>query len=254
MRAGASSVDMSALRVDWHRSARDPAMARQRVPRDAGIVAAVTRALSDDPRVGVDGPMVSVERGAVTLSGDLRDFRSCRAAVRDARMVSGVWRVEDRTTVLPVVRQSDATIQRQVLAGIYDDRAASDSRDVRVSTAMARVTLRGTIASRRDKAVIEDDVEAVPGVAAVQNDLQIQGNDQVVSPETIRHGVAEGLFWDPRIAVSDAIAVEVSVKGDVTLTGQVESWQEARAAGDDAVRPGAAHVINHVQVGSDASQ
>jgi osmotically-inducible protein OsmY len=180
------------------------------------------------------------------------DFRAGRAAVRDARLVSGVSRVENKITVEAAKSQSDLTIQKQVLAGIYSDMAAAGSHDVRVTTTMAKVSLRGTVATRRDKAVIEDDVEEVPGVVAVNNDLQVRGNDAFIAPGTLQRGVSEGIFWDPRIASPAPIAVDVSAEGDVTLTGHVDSWQEARAAGNDAVVAGAAHVDNRLQIATDA--
>ncbi len=246
LRGGATSVDATGLRIDWIQSVRQRARARQPVPGDGTIAAAVTRALSEDPRMGLPLPAVRVERGVVTLSGPIVDFRASRAAARDARFVTGVSRVDNRLAVASVTHQSDLTIQRQVLGGISTDVAAADSQDVQVTTRQARVTLRGTVASRRDRTVIEEDVEEVPGVIAVENDLQVRGNDLVIAPETIRKGVVEALFWDPRIASHD-IAVDVSGEGNVTLTGRAESWQEVRAAGDDAVRAGAANVDNRVQ-------
>jgi osmotically-inducible protein OsmY len=163
-----------------------------------------------------------------------------------------VSRVDDTITVEAAKSQSDVTIQKQVLAGIYGDVAAADSQDVRVTTTMAKVTLRGTVATRKDKAVIEDDVEEVPGVVAVDNELQVRGNDAFITPVALRRGVTEGIFWDPRIASPDPISVDASAEGDVTLTGHVGSWQEVRAAGDDAVAAGAAHVINNIQIATDA--
>ena len=103
--------------------------------------------------------------------------------------------MENEVTVEAAKIQSDATIQKQVLAGIYSDVAAADSRDVRVTTKMAKVSLQGTVATRRDKAVIEDDVEEVPGVVAVSNDLQVTGNDAFITPGTLQRGVNEGIFW-----------------------------------------------------------
>jgi osmotically-inducible protein OsmY len=250
MRGGATSVDTAALRIDWRESTRGRAMALQPLPADGRISTAVKRALADDARVGVDAPGVSVEGGVVTLSGKVDDFRAARAAVRDARLVSGVSRVDDEVTVEPAKSQSDGTIQKQVLAGIYSDVAAAGSQDIRVTTTMAKVTLQGTVATLRDKAVIEDDVEEVPGVVAVNDDLHVRGNDAFITPSTLQRGVSERIFWDPRIASPDSVAVDVS-ESTVTLTGRVDSWQAARAAGDDAVTAGAADVVNRLQVAVD---
>ena len=248
--AGAAKVDTLALLIDWRASEEARTAAARPIPTDEEIVDAVNRWLSTDAVLGPQTPTVRVERGIVTLSGHVADFRAARAARGDARRVSGVWQVEDRMTVLPAHRESDATIQKQVLRGIFDDVAASDSRDVQVMTSNARVTLRGAVASEEHRKVIEDDAEEVPGVVAVEDDLRVRGygaQTLAVSPDSLRHRVIEAIFWDPRVE-DRKFTVEVAPNGDVTLIGAVGTWGEARAAGDDAFRAGAAHVINQVRV------
>jgi osmotically-inducible protein OsmY len=248
--AGVASVEAQAVRINWLENVQMRPPLRLPVPTDAAIASAVSRVLSNDVRLGAQLPSVRVEQGVVTLSGNVVDFRAQRVAHRDARRVSGMWRVQDDTTVLPARRESDATIQRQVLRGIYDDAAAPDSRDVQVTTLHARVSLRGAVASQEDKKVIEDDVEEVPGVVGIENGLRVPGympQTMVVPPESIRHRVIEAIFWDPRVA-SRSVTVAVDPRGGVTLSGQVDSWQETRAASDDAIRAGAAHVLDYLRI------
>jgi len=226
------------------------AATERRLPTDAHIASAVNRSLSDDLQVGVQVPTVLVEHDVVTLSGNVMDFRAKNAADRDARLVSGVLRVEDRTTALPAMRQSDATIQKQVMWGVYNDVAVPDARNIRVKTASAKVTLQGAVASQEEKKVIERDAEEVPGVVAMEDDLQVQGygpQTHVAAPEAIRHRAIEDIFWDPRVEAG-RVAVDVGPDGDVTLSGVVDSWGEARAASNDAVASGAAHVIDRIRV------
>lgn len=248
--AEVAGVDAKAVRVDWREN-----LWRRRMPlpfplpSDADVAKAVGRVLSNDPRLGAPMPSVHVERNAVTLSGNVVDFRAERAAYRDARRVSGRW-VEDAMTIPPAKHESDATIQRQVLRGVYDDVAAPDSRDVQVTTLNGRVTLQGAVASQEDKKVIEDDVEEVPGVVGIENDLRVPGympQTLVVAPETIRHRVIEAIFWDPRVPAG-RVTVDVDPRGSVTLNGQVDSSGDTQAAEDDAVRAGAARVIDHIRV------
>jgi osmotically-inducible protein OsmY len=248
--AGVAGVDAEAVRIDWLDRARGRRILPLPVPSDADIGNAVGRVLSGDARVGTQLPSVKVEHGVVTLSGSVVDFRAQRAAYRDARRIGGIRQVENDTTILPEERESDATIQRQVLQGIYDDVAASGARDVQVTALHARVTLSGAVASPEDKRVIEDDVEEVPGVVAVENDLRVPGyvpQTEVIAPETIRHRVIEAIFWDPRVPTGE-VTVEVDSRGSVTLNGQVDSWEDAQSAGEDAVRAGAAHVIDQLRV------
>ena len=75
------------------------------------------------------------------------------------------------------------------------------------------------------------------------------GKDEVIA--AVRHAVVERLFWDPRVG-GGKVDVTVASGGEVTLKGLVETWPEALAAGDDAVREGAAHVDNLVRVARNA--
>jgi osmotically-inducible protein OsmY len=190
---------------------------------------------------------VDVDQGVVTLSGNVADFRAARAASGDAKRVNGVRQVEDRMTVLPAKRENDASIQEQVQRGVSSEQAAPDSANVRVTTTSARVTLHGAVASQEEKEIIESDVEEVPGVMAVEDDLQVRGYGPRTHaiPGTLRDNVVERIFWDPRVATG-TVTTSVAPNGDVTLTGLVESWGEARAASEDAILAGAAHVMQRI--------
>lgn len=249
--AGVTDVDSSALRIDWRANDRARVDELRPVPTDDHVAGAVRRALSNDVRVGVQLPSVAVDRGVVTLSGTVIDFRAVKAADRDARRVFGVARVDDRMAVLPAERQDDATIERQVESSVYNDVGAPDSPNIQMTTDHARVTLDGSVATPEEKAVIEGDVEEVPGVVAVDNDLHVVGygsETHVVSPQSIRDRAIEKIFWDPRVGAGK-VTVAVASDGDVTLTGTVDSWGERQAARDDATLAGAAHVVDHVRVG-----
>lgn len=249
--AGAGTVDVRAVRVDWRENAPGRAMAeRLQPPTDGHVAEAVRQNLATDVRVDIQVPTVRVERGVVTLSGNVADFRAKSAAVRDARNVRGVWRVEDTMTVLPAKRENDATIQKQVMSSVYNDAAVPDARNVRIMTAGAKVTVQGAVGSLEEKQDIESDVEEVPGVIAVDNEVQVSSSApdaHVASPDALRHDVTEAIFWDPRIGL-DKVTAEVAPAGDVTLNGQVGSWGEAHAANNDAIKAGAVRVDNRIRV------
>ena len=248
--AGATSVDARGLRIDWREVDRLRAATKRPLPTDDLIATAARRRLSNDPRVGLATVTVDAAQGVVTLAGTVADFRADRAAVRDARRVSGATRVEDHITVLPAKRQADSAIEKQALRGIYEDVAAPDARNVQVLVSRSKVTLEGSVASLEDRKVIDDDVEEVPGVVAVRDDLKVDAGGPrsvAVAPDTIRRRVSEGIFWDPRVGPGE-VHVDVVPDGDVTLGGAVDTWQEDHAAVDDAVRAGAAHVADHLRV------
>jgi osmotically-inducible protein OsmY len=248
--SGASDVDARLVRIDWRETDRARAGAEVPLPADAHIEDVVRRRLSGDARVGPRVPTVRVDNGVATLSGNVMSFRAGRAAVRDANGVRGVWRVDDLMTVAASRRESDVAIEDEVQRTLYNDPSTPDARNLQITTASAKVTLSGAVASPQEKTVIEGDVEAVPGVVAVENDVQVKGYSSAthaVPPGSIRERVREALFWDPRVGGGE-IATDVTPNGDVTLTGLVYFWAEARAAGEDAVRAGAAHVVNHIHL------
>jgi osmotically-inducible protein OsmY len=249
---GIAGVDVHALRVDWMENERARKDAQNPLPSDSHITDAVRSQLLGDARVEVQLPAVRVEEGVVTLSGNVMDFRAKTAAARDAYGVRGVSRVEDLMTVAPAMRETDATIERQVQQSIYSEATAPDARKVQVATANAKVTLRGAVASPEEKDTLEDDAEEVPGVIAVENDLEVKGygpETHVAPAGSIRERVDENIFWDPRVE-GDKIAADVAPNGDVTLTGLVYSAEEARSASQDAIKAGGAHVINRIRVAS----
>jgi osmotically-inducible protein OsmY len=248
--AGVTTVDTQALRVDWSENDRAMATAQQPPPSDQRISETIGRRLSDDGRVGAPFPTVHVDQGVTTLSGTVMDFRADKAAIEDTRGVRGVSRIEDRMTVVPAEHEGDAAIQALVLRSIYEDTTAPDSRNVRVTTVGARVTLEGPVASEVEQRELVYDVEGVPGVVAVDDRLQVQGygtQTHPVQPGWLQHRIAECIWWDPRVG-TNKVTVDVTPAGEATLSGTVDSAGEARAANDDAVRAGAAHVQDHLRV------
>jgi osmotically-inducible protein OsmY len=247
---GVASVDAHALRVDWSEWIHARAAMVKKPTTDASLVMAITHALADDVRVGAPLPTITADHGVVTLSGNVVDFRAARVAVRMANRSRGVQSVEDRLTVPPAKREDDATIQKQVEQVVYNDIAVSDTRNIQITTTHAKVTVQGHVASQEEKISIEDDIELVPGVIAIEDDVQIVGygpTTHVASSATIQSHASESLFDDARIP-SDTVKVTVAANGDATLTGLVDDGSEARAATDDAVRAGAAHIINLIRV------
>ena len=248
--SGVNDVDAHAVRIDWRENEQGRAGAQVPIPPDAHVADVLRRRLSDDARVGAQVPTVRVDNGVATLSGNVMDFRAGRAAAGDANGVRGVWRVDDRMTVAPAMRESDAAIEDEVQQTLYNDPTTPDARNLQITTLGAKVTLSGVVASPEEKRVIEGDVEELPGVVAVENDLRARGHDSVthVLPiGSMRDRVREGIFWDPRISGGE-VATDATPNGYVTLTGLVYSWGEARAAGEDALRAGAAHVVNHIHL------
>lgn len=96
-----------------------------------------------------------------------------------------------------------------------------------VSSADGVVTLTGTVDNLLAKERAERIAETVKGVRAVVNRIDLEPTSLRSDPE-IRSDVTQALLTDP---ATDSYEVGVNVaNGLVTLTGQVDSWQESRLA------------------------
>ena len=78
------------------------------------------------------------------------------------------------------------------------------------------------------------------GVSEVDDELTV-----TAPPAGIKAGIEERLTWDARLP-HDLVTVVVAPDGTATLTGTVNRWSELRAAGEDALRGGAARVVNRL--------
>jgi osmotically-inducible protein OsmY len=247
---GIDEVHAQALQVDWRAADQARAQLTWSAPADSQLAEAVRRDLGGDARIGYPLPTVTVTDGVVSLSGSLNDFRSQSAARNDAGAVRGVRSVEDHTTVVPARRESDALIQQQVERTVLNDLQAPDGPHLQMTTAGAKVTLRGNVFSEEEKSLIDSDVEAVPGVIGVEDDLQVQGYgaETHAGPSgSLRTRVVERIFWDSRVDAT-RVVTKAAANGDVTLSGPVYSPGEERAAVEDAKAAGAVHVIDHLRL------
>jgi osmotically-inducible protein OsmY len=244
--SGVTNVDAHAVVVDWQ-SERVRVHDHVAPPSDAHIADSVRRWLANDATLGLQPPTVAVAHGVVTLMGNVVDFRAQKAAMRDAQRVLGVSAVVDHTTVIAARHESDAAIEAQAQENVYND--ASDAHAVTIATNDGRVTLSGAVASQAERASIEGDVEMVPGVTAVEDDLSVPGyvpETHLVAATSMKKRVVDSIFWDPRVD-DRRVHVDVSAAGDVTLTGFVDTREAAQAATDDALRAGAAHVTDELR-------
>ena len=122
------------------------------------------------------------EQGVVHLSGALRTEEAKHATEKVAGGVAGVWEVESALLAASVVAVADAL-----------------GRDPRTTRALidvaclgGSVTLCGQVRTAAEKAAAVEVTRGVPGVAAVLDELEIQGGAAGKSwPEV----AAESLSW-----------------------------------------------------------
>lgn len=189
---------------------------------------------------------VTVEDGAVTLSGRVKTYAQKWAAVRAARKVRGVLAIADEIEVHPpdTLRVDDSDIARRV-AHVLRWNVALPDNDIQARVVDGRVTLTGTVETDRQRRSIEKQVAHVGGVRGITN--AIRRAAQTV-PTDVADQIRRALV---RNAEVEADAIRIRVDGHtVTLSGTVHALHERDVAHRAAwAAPGVQAVIDNIAVG-----
>lgn len=126
---------------------------------------------AEECRIGV-----FVDRGIVTLLGEVRDFSQRWSAERLTRDVPGVRAVANGIQVrLPIVgARSDGEIARDV-SNMLASRTFGSPIRLQPTVTDGWVLLTGDLHSQRQKTLIESMVRRVPGVDGVVSNIRIFG-------------------------------------------------------------------------------
>jgi osmotically-inducible protein OsmY len=159
-----SGVKAIALEIDVI-----PAGIHQR--SDTEIALAVEHALSWSTSVPQDRVKVTVEKGWVTLTGDLDWNFQRRAVERMVRPLKGVVGISDNIQLrtLPVPLKLQERIQEALTR-----QAMREARRIEVSVEGSEVTLRGHVHSWAERNAVEGASWSAPGVTCVNNQLLVE--------------------------------------------------------------------------------
>jgi osmotically-inducible protein OsmY len=159
-----SGVKAIALEIDVI-----PAGIHQR--SDTEIALAVEHALSWNTSVPQDRVKVTVEKGWVTLTGDLDWNFQRRAVERMVRPLKGVVGISDNIQLrtLPVPLKLQERIQEALTR-----QAMREARRIEVSVEGSEVTLRGHVHSWAERNAVEGASWSAPGVTCVNNQLLVE--------------------------------------------------------------------------------
>jgi osmotically-inducible protein OsmY len=194
---------------------------------DAQLKAAVSEELAfgtpgvDETHIGV-----AVNRGAVTLSGEVESWPEKQLAEHAALRVRGVTAVaEDITVRNSWPGANDTDIARE--AGEALERCiAFPVGTVTATVHEHAVTLEGQVAWQYQREAAEHAVRYLRGVVRVFNTITIK---PTASKTDVKTAINAALV---RTAQSEGrhITVTVDAAGHVTLDGTVHSWSERRDA------------------------
>jgi osmotically-inducible protein OsmY len=204
----------------------------------------VLRELEWDPQVDAAHIGVSVEDGAVTLTGHVSSYSEKLAAVRAAERVYGVKAIADEIEVrLPGSAARDDTDIAEAIAQVLRwNTLVPDTVEAEVRQGF--VTLRGDVEWSYQRSAAERAVRDVKGVKGVSNLITVKARPK---PTDIEQRIAEAIR---RAANMDARQIWVTTtNGTVVLHGSVHSLYEKQIAEREAAAaPGVAKVENRIAV------
>ena len=227
-------------------------MAQQARPRlsDGMITTMIQHRLIDKMVLRDDNVQIQVQDGAVTLTGTVRSLAEWKRAEKeslradDVVSVSNELRIatEDRTDQ-QIAGDLGSEIRRYVFYDIFDWIEGTVERNM--------VTLRGSVREPWRKADYERLAEAVAGVTAVKNELEVLPLSTF--DDQLRITTARRLYGDPRFvryANRSLPPIHIVVKnGRITLEGVVATPLERQLA-ESIVRTGflSFEVMNRLRV------
>jgi len=137
---------------------------------DDEIAAAVVDRLNWDASVPRDAVKVKVEKGWVTLSGQVEWYYQKSAVEQEIRWLLGVVGVSNQIAIR--VRPDTSKISDDISHALHRSWLF-DSKTVNVSASGGNIRLTGTVRSPQERQVAGTTAWAAPGATAVENDLRI---------------------------------------------------------------------------------
>jgi osmotically-inducible protein OsmY len=137
---------------------------------DEEIAAAAVTRLGWDVSVPMNAIKVKVEKGWVTLDGQVEWHYQKQAAGWDVRGLLGVVGVTDKITIKPQV--NTLNLSDDILHALHRSWF-HDPKTITVTADGGKVRLSGTVHSWHDRQVAADTAWAAPGATSVENDISV---------------------------------------------------------------------------------
>jgi osmotically-inducible protein OsmY len=137
---------------------------------DADIAMAAERALEWNVIVPKDKIHPMVEKGWLTLNGEVEWEYQRSAAERAVRNLMGVTGVSNLVKVTPKV--SPANVEKKIQEAL-SRQAAREARQLSITVKGSQVTLQGVVHSWAERDAVQGAAWSTPGVSVVVNDLLV---------------------------------------------------------------------------------
>ena len=202
---------------------------------DIRIKEEVMRALKYDPRINV-----TVSGGVVKLTGTVDSYAIRLLAQEATQFVDGVFSVNNEIKVdSPGFAWTDAELKIAIRKALEWDALVPNER-IEVTVSNGWVALEGQVELLREREDAERIVRRMAGVRGVYNSIVV--NSSEARTENIRVAIEEELKQRAKV---EAGRIQVIMRdGTVTLSGQVQSWEEERAVVKAAGCAPGVHKIN----------
>jgi osmotically-inducible protein OsmY len=140
---------------------------------DEDIAKQALNVLAWDLSVPKDKVKVKVEKGWITLSGDVDWYYQKHAAEVDVRQLLRVMGVNNQITIKPSVQASDV---RKKIKAAFGRNAEFEAENIDVTIDGGEVTLSGSVDTYNERAIAENTAWSAPGVTQVHDLITNQLN------------------------------------------------------------------------------
>jgi osmotically-inducible protein OsmY len=137
---------------------------------DEDIAKQALNVLSWDLSVPKDKVKVKIDKGWVTLSGDVNWYYQKHTAEMDVRKLLGVMGVSNQIAIKPSARASDV---RKAIEAAFERNAEFEADNISVSIDGGKVTLSGKVDSYYERTLAEKTAWSAPGVTQVHDLITI---------------------------------------------------------------------------------
>lgn len=137
---------------------------------DEDIAKQALNVLSWDLAVPKEKVKVKIDKGWVTLSGDVDWYYQKNAAESDVRKLLGVMGVSNQIVIKPSVQASD--VQKKIKAA-FERNADVEAAKIVVATDGSKVTLSGQVDSYYQRTLAENTAWSAPGVTHVHDHITV---------------------------------------------------------------------------------
>jgi osmotically-inducible protein OsmY len=212
--------------------------------RDTDLRALVVEELEWTPNVNAARLGVSVDHGAVTLSGEVDTFPERSVAERAVLGVRGVTAVAEEIVVHnPRGFSSDSDIARDAQQAL--ERAVDVPATVKVVVHDHTITLSGPVTWQYQREAAGRAVHYLRSIRGVHNTITITPK---LSAEGVKSSIVGALVRSAQLE-GQAITVTADGAGVATITGTVQSWSDRNRATSTAWQaPGITGVVNELHV------